>query len=57
MQHLKKKKRKEKKRELIEGLTITRSLLRLRKTSCLLLDLRLAISLGSSNVCSIASAT
>ena len=35
-----------KKKRLIEGLTIARSLFRLRKTLCLLMDLRLAMSSG-----------
>lgn len=49
--------KEKKEKELIEGLTIARSLLKPRKTSCLLMDLRSAISLGSSSACSTALAT
>ena len=51
------KKKKKGREGLIERLTIARSLFRLRKTSCPLRDLRLAISLESCSACSIASAT
>ena len=51
-----KKKKEKRKRGQIERLTIARSLFRLRKTSCLLWDLRSAMSLRSSNACSTVSA-
>ena len=44
-------------KRVVNGLTKARSLFRLRNTSCFLIDLRLAISLGSSKACSMASAT
>ena len=43
-------------RGLIERLTIVRSFFSLRKTSCLIKDLRLAISSRSSSACSTALA-
>ena len=55
--HFKKRKKEKKKKKVIEGLTTSRSLFRLRKTLCSLMDPRSAMSLGSSSACSTASVT
>ena len=49
--------KEKKERVLGEGLTIVRSLFKPKNTSCFLIDLRSAMSEGSSSACSIASAT
>ena len=44
-------------RKIVKGLAIARSLFKLRNTSCFLIDLRSAMSTGSSKACSTALAT
>ena len=48
----KKKKKKKRKKKETKGLTMARSFFKLRNTSCFLVDLRSAMSVGSSRDCS-----
>ena len=53
----KKKKREREREEVVSELTKARSLFRLRKTSCFLIDFKLAMSPSSSKAYFMASAT